>query len=117
MKRISKKVAMQCDENMLNYHYQQLDKTYCLSWHRATGMMVEEWCNYLDTYAKKRGRDLFFSINEWNVPCCFFDATNEKDWRKWMVDNRKMAKKWANVSIKQTWANPELKNGEEYEKN
>ena len=24
-KRISKKVAMQCDENMLNYHYQQLD--------------------------------------------------------------------------------------------
>ena len=78
---------MQCDENMLNYHYQQLDKTYCLSWHRATGMMVEEWCNYLDTYAKKRGRDLFFSINEWNVPCCFFDATNEKDWRKWMRKN------------------------------
>ena len=54
---------MQCDENMLNYHYQQLDKTYCLSWHRATGLMIEEWCNYLEEYATARGRDLFFSTN------------------------------------------------------
>ena len=29
-----------------------------------------------------------------------------------MVDNRKMAKKWANVSMKKAWANPEIQKGE-----
>jgi|TARA_R100001510_G_C7488732_1_gene97501 hypothetical protein len=75
-------------------------------------MMVEEWCNYLDKYAKNRGRDYFFAINEWNVPCCFFDATNEKEWSKWMVESGKYAKKWGNVSIKKMWRNPELEKGE-----
>ena len=52
-----------------------------------------------------------FSTNEWNVPCCFFDATNEKEWKKWMVDSGKYAKKWGSVSIKKIWRNPELDQG------
>ena len=107
-KRISKKVAMQSDENMLNYHYQQLDKAHCISWHRATGMFVEDWCNYLEKYAKARGRGLFFATNEWNVPCCYFDATNEKEWLKYMRDTRRIQKRWAKIPVKYHWPNPEI---------
>ena len=110
-KRISKKVAMQSDENMLNYHYQCLDKAHCISWHRATGMFIEEWCNYLEKYAKDRGRDLFFATNEWNVPCCYFDATNEKDWLKIMGERHRIQKKWRKVPIKYHWGNPDKDTG------
>ena len=107
LRPLTKKDAMKSNENMLNYQYQVLDKCYCLAWHRATGMLVEEWCNFLEKYAKERGRDLFFAINEWDAPCCFFDATNEKDWKKWMIANRRWAKKWWDRPIAKHWANPD----------
>ena len=96
---------MQSDENMLNYNYQCLDKAHCVSWHRATGMFVEDWCNYLEKYAKARGRDLFLTSN-WNVPCCYFDATNEKSGLniRILVGYKKMGKDTREISL----ANPEI---------
>ena len=101
MKRISKKVAMQSDENMLNYHYQVLDKAHCISWHRATGMFIEEWCNYLEKYAKERGRDFFFATNEFQRPTVYFDSTNAKDWQeKQKLHGRDQVKFWKDQGYK-----------------
>ena len=88
MKKLTKKDAMKSDQLLLDYHYQCLDKEYCVAWHRGTGMLIEEWCNYLTTYARSRGRDLFFATNEWGSPCCFFNATNEKEWKKYCKQHR-----------------------------
>ena len=92
MKKLSKKIITKLNKELMNLNFDKFEGEHIMSWHKGTGLTVDEWMLYLHAYSRERGRKLFFALTEWGNPAVYFDATNGDEWHK-MIKEKGLEKK------------------------
>ena len=94
MKKLSKKILTKLNKELMNLNFDKFEGEHIMSWHKGTGLTVEEWMQYLVQYGRERKRDLFFALTEWGNPAVYFDATNGDEWEKMIKEKGKKKKRF-----------------------
>jgi len=88
IKKLTKHIIKDRDLDLTHMSdYDELDNEVALAWHPASGILVGEWMNILSNYGLARDRKLFFGVNNFGMPTCFFDASNKAELSK-LVDEQ-----------------------------
>ena len=91
MKKLTKKIIRDKDFYLTNVMTNDdLDNEVAVAWHPALGMLVGEWMNIMINYAITRDRKLFFGVNSFGMPSCFFDASNKRELAKLIKEQKEI---------------------------
>lgn len=80
-------------KEMMNHD--RMDGEMALGWHPAYGILVGEWMKQINNYATDRDRKCFFGVNDWGMPCVFFDCSNKRELAK-LIGEKVMSETFLN---------------------